>query len=126
MITNLTLAQIFGVNAVQNLESITIQKSDLPKLNGDNPESFLVALLLNVHSVFEGVITDEFDNAITTELGQVLTYNNRNKYLKLNNFLWKIQLVNLREQNEIRHTFVFEIYTPDPDNYGQPINLNLL
>lgn len=126
MITNLAFPDVFGVNATQNLETITINKSDLPGLNSVNPESLLAALLLKIQAVFEGMITDELNNVITTETGEPITYNHQNRYLKLNNFLWRVQLVKLREQNEVRHVFVFEIYTPDVDNYGQPINLGLL
>lgn len=126
MITNLDFYQVFGINATQDLNTLTIKKSDLPGLSSVNPESLFVALLLKVQAVFGGTITDELNNTITTEVGQNLTYDNTNQYLKLNCFLWKIQLITLRDTPVIRHDFVLEIYTPDPENYGQSINLNLL
>ncbi|BAZ02252.1 hypothetical protein NIES37_62640 [Tolypothrix tenuis PCC 7101] len=73
-----TLQQLFGDGATQNIDTITIKKSDLPGLlaaSNNTAESLLVAILLKVLDTFAGKLTDENGNPITDENGVPITFN---------------------------------------------------
>jgi hypothetical protein len=103
----LTLQQTFGVNVSQDASNLYINKLDFPKLanNFENRgESLLVAILLNLHSNFEGNVLDENNSAVTDELNRPITFSNLNLYELLNAFYWKRQFV----KGKIIDTFVVE------------------
>lgn len=103
----LTLQQTFGVNVSQDTTNLYINKLDLPKLanNFENRgESLLVAILLNLHSSFEGSVSDENNNVLTDELNRPITFSNLNLYELLNVFYWKRQFLG----GKVIDTFVIE------------------
>jgi hypothetical protein len=92
----LTLQQTFGVNVSQDATNLYISKLDFPKLAnnfGNRGESLLVAILLNLHSNFEGSVSDENNSAITDELNRPITFSNLDLYELLNVFYWKRQFL---------------------------------
>lgn len=113
---NLTLQQIFGTNAAQTATTLTIQKADFPTLTAaaDNrAEQLLVALLLQAHQHFEGMLTDELGRTITDELGRAITYDNRGLYEKLNIWHWKRQFIDQSQLNTfIADVFIFPATEP--------------
>lgn len=103
----LTLKQTFGVNAIQDATNLYINKLDLPELaanSGNRGESLLVAILLNLHSNFEGSVSDENNSDVTDELNRPITFSNLNLYELLNIFYWKRQFLG----GKIIDTFVVE------------------
>lgn len=122
---NLTLQQIFGENATQDATALVIQKADLSGLSAttnNRGEQLLVALLLQSHQHFEGVLTDEQGRAITDEQGRAIVYNNRNLYQKLNFYFWKRQFNN---QYQI-DTFIVDIFVTPPTEPQTPLAANSL
>ena len=79
----LTLEQIFGVGAVQDANTITIQKTGLTHLvsSVENSGSSIFAAIVNTAWMyFEGVVTDENFQAVTDETGQSIFYDNHLYY----------------------------------------------
>ncbi|MBD2210190.1 hypothetical protein H6G27_09900 [Nostoc linckia FACHB-104] len=73
-----TLQQLVGANSTQNIDTITIKKSDLPGIlaaSNNTAESLLVAILLKVLDTLLGKLTDENGNPITDENNQPITFN---------------------------------------------------
>jgi hypothetical protein len=59
---HLSFTDIFGANATQDTNNITIQKSDFPELTAtvdNNGEQVLAVILLKLRNYFEGQIVDE-------------------------------------------------------------------
>ncbi|MBD2438260.1 hypothetical protein [Nostoc sp. FACHB-110] len=114
---NLTLQQLFGVNASQDNQTLTIRKSDLPLLtpsNSNTAESLLTAILIKALSNFQGFIEDENGNAITNEIDNPIEFNNQN-YYSLNLFRWRDNLINRANLLFVRHTIVIEVFSPNED-----------
>lgn len=104
---NLTLQQIFGANAHQDINYLVVIKNDFLSLTStptNKAESLLVAIVLNLHSNFEGVVLDENNLPVTDELDNNITFSNLNLYELLNVFHWKRQFL----QTMIVDTFVVE------------------
>ena len=92
----LSIQQVFGINAEQDASSLTLYKENFYNLTAsfDNKaESLLIAILLNLHSNFEGNILDENNSAVTDEFNKPITFSNLNLYELLNVFYWKRQLL---------------------------------
>jgi len=75
-----TLVELFGVNAVQTDETLTITKADLAGTGlipspTNSSESLLVALILNLAGQFTGSLATEGEDTITTEDGYSLDFN---------------------------------------------------
>lgn len=122
MISN-TLQQLFGANAVQDSQSLTIHKSDLPRLTpliNNTAESLLVALLLQAWNEFEGLLVDETGQAVVDETGNALGYDQRELYEKLHLFFWKRQFV----EGKILDTFVVNVFVAPPPDYSISLNVN--
>lgn len=101
----LTLQQTFGVNAYQDATNLYINKLNFPKLANNfsnRGESLLVAILLNLHSNFEGSVLDENSSAVTDEFNRPITFSNLNLYELLNVFYWQRQFA----RGKIIDTFV--------------------
>ena len=105
--SQLTVQQIFGVNAYQNAEFLVCNKSDFLNLTNtatNKAESLLAAIILKLHSNFEGSVFDENNSALTDELNRPITFSNFNLYELLNVFYWKKQLL----EGKIIDTFIIE------------------
>lgn len=92
----LSLQQLFGANAIQDSDRLVIDKGNLSQLTAsatNTAESLLVAILLNAHSNFEGMIEDEINRVVTDELDRKITFNNSKLYELLNIFHWKRQFL---------------------------------
>lgn len=103
----LSIQQVFGVNAKQDAISLTLYKEDFYNLTAsfsNKGESLLIAILLNLHSNFEGSVSDENNSAVTDELNRPITFSNLNLYELLNIFYWKRQFL----RGKIIDTFVVE------------------
>lgn len=105
---NLTLQQLFGVNATQNSQSLVIAKADLPLLTPssvNSAESLLAAILITALSTFEGVLTDENNNPVSDVTGEMINYDNKMLYI-LTLELWGVSILN----QKIIHEFVVNQY----------------
>jgi hypothetical protein len=110
---SLTLQQLFGVNAVQDSQTLTINKSDLkitPNLN-NTAESLLIAILLNAFRTFSGYLEDEFGQPITDENNQPIEFDNSDAYQALKIFRWENKPINRNNLIYLRYTIVIESYT---------------
>ncbi|MBH8561648.1 hypothetical protein I8748_05550 [Nostoc sp. CENA67] len=97
----LTLQQLFGVNAIQDSQTLVIQKSDLSVLTprSDNTaESLLTAILLKSLENFEGTLTDENNNLITDENNYPIEYSQDDYYELLKVFEWEEKYFKKRNQ----------------------------
>ncbi len=125
---NLTLAQVFGLNATQNSSQLVILKTDLPGLtpeSNNRAEQLLVALFLKLREQFEGNLTDPSGQAIVDNQDRVVTYNNSQLYEKMNIFYWKRQFITRRQHKYILDTFVIDAFFAPPPTFASPINLAL-
>ncbi|MFB2770363.1 hypothetical protein ACE1AT_13890 [Pelatocladus sp. BLCC-F211] len=87
----LTLQQLFGVNAIQDSQSLIIAKTDLPLLTpsvSNTAESLLTAILLKAFENFQGQLTDSQGNKIEDPQGTVIEYNNSALYQLLSIEPW--------------------------------------
>lgn len=111
----LTLVQLFGVNAFQDGQVLIINKSDLPGLTplaNNTAESLLVAIILKSLENFQGTIKDEYNNAITDEYNNVITYDNTNQFSAVDLFLWASYLESRVMLNVvICHQLIIHFYT---------------
>lgn len=122
---NLTLQQLFGQNATQTAETLTIQKADLQGLTAvanNRGEQLWIALLLQAHQHFEGVLTDEFDRVITDEHGKAISYDNRELYQKINIYFWKRQFANSYQLD----TFIVDVFVLPPTEPQTPLTADSL
>lgn len=87
----LLLGDIFGVNAVQDLSTITITKSDLPNLTpslSNRAEQLLTAICVQALSNFQGEIVTGDGESI--DVGDTrLSFDNSEAFELLKIFLWK-------------------------------------
>lgn len=117
---DLTLQQMFGANASQTSETITIDKSDLPALTAsinNRGEQLFTAMILQVHQQFEGKLTDEQGRAVTDERGRAITYDNQQLYQKLRLWFWNRHFVKA-EEFLIIDTFALEVFITPPTEPG--------
>ena len=120
MISN-TLQQLFGSNASQDSQSLTIHKSDLPKLTplaNNTAESLLVAILLQAWSEFDGLLVDEIGQAVVDETAEAIGYDQRELYEKVNVWFWKRQFVG----GSVLDTFVIDSFIKPPTAIGTPLS----
>jgi hypothetical protein len=123
MITNLSLQQLFGARAYQDSDRLVINKGDLSNLSANatnTAETLLVAILLNAHSNFEGILVDENFESIIDETGQSISYDHSQLYEKINLWFWKRQII----VGKILDTFVINCFISPPTTYGEPFNPN--
>lgn len=110
---DLTMQQLFGKNATQTTTNLIIQKADLSRLSAavDNrAEQLLVALLLQAHQHFEGVLTDERGKEIIDEQDRVVTHDNRDLYEELSIELWQRQFIKKNKLAYIVDSFVISYF----------------
>lgn len=122
---NLTLQQLFGVNATQDSQSIIIHKADLPKLTpsiDNRAEQLLAGILLRAWNEFEGLLVDERGNTIVDETSEAIGYDQREAYEKLNIWLWKRQFA----RGKVINTFVIDVFINPPPSYGTPLSASQL
>jgi hypothetical protein len=125
MTINLTLKQCFGSNVSQDIETLTIHKSDLPGLTeiaNNRTEQLLAALLLKVLEEFEGSLNDSQGQKITDSQLRTITYDNSPLYKRLKLFSWRTNFVTRNSQNYYQKTIVCQFFLlPDtelnPDNF---------
>lgn len=125
---NLTLQQLFGKSATQTDGTLTIHKADLPGLTvaaNNRGEQLLVALLLQAHQHFEGVLTDEQGRAIADQQGRKVTFDNSALYQKLTISFWKRQFL-AREQPLVSDTFLVNIFILPPTDPGVTLDPDTL
>lgn len=114
---NLTLQQLFGANAVQDSQTLTVRKSDLPGLTqsaNNHAESLLVGILLIAWRQFEAEIADEQGRFIADEQGRILSFDHHNLYEKIDLSFWKRQFV----RGKVRDTFVINLLVKPPTVYS--------
>lgn len=110
----LTLEQLFGVNAIQTSQSLTITKADLPFLtpsSNNTAESLLAAIVLKVLENFRFAITNENSQYITDENGQFIEFDNGDFIPSLYVFRWDSIIAQRDENYYIRDTIVIQDYT---------------
>jgi len=112
MITNLSLQQLFGDNAYQDIDHLVISKGDLYGLSAtsnNTAESLLVAIIVNACRQFEGTIEDENNQPITDENNVPITFNNSNLYDLLNILYWKKQYATDKGRPIVLSVFGIEV-----------------
>ncbi len=118
MTTNLlplTLAQLFGENASQDINQLVIHKADLPRLTvspTNRAEQLLVAILLKILENFEGNLKTETGENITDESGRIITYKNSELFKEMSLLEDQIYFVKKNELTKV-NTFIlhtFKIY----------------
>lgn len=88
----LSLAQLFGEGAVQNENTLVIQKSSLLRLTplaNNTAESLITALLITALQNFQGILTDENNQPITDENNQPFTFDNSEIFELIKIIGWK-------------------------------------
>lgn len=116
MTTNLSsfsLAQLFGEGAYQDASVLVIQKSSLrlTASTTNTAESLLVAILINCLQNFQGIITDENNQAITDENNQPIAFNNLEAFELLRIFQWNAFQIARNNQKYIRNQVIVEVYS---------------
>lgn len=109
----LTLAQLFGVNAVQDDQYLIINKNDLPLLTPDtnnSAESLLVAVTLKALANIQGFLETENGEILTDENDNPLTFNNQD-YYSLNLFRWQDAIIKINDYLIVRNTIFLESFT---------------
>lgn len=113
IINSLSLAQLFGKDAFQDENVLTIKKSSLPRLS-PNPintaESLLVGILLKSSENFQGIITNENNQPITDQNNQPITFDNSDAYELLKVITWKPYQVNRDSQPHIINQIIIVTY----------------
>lgn len=120
-----TLEQLFGINAVQNSQALTIYKDDLPDLTpmiNNHAEALLAGLLLQASGVFEGTIVDKDGTIVIDPSGEKLTYDFRTLYEKLNVWFWKKQIVNQKRLD----SFIVNVFLAYPSVANSELDLGQL
>lgn len=115
----LSIESLFGKDASQNIDSIIIKKNNLPGLTSspsNTAESILVALILKIIENFEGNLTDNQGFSLTDNLGNKVTFSNRELYELLEGFFWKRDFTRRNDSLFSRISFVIMSYTPDDGN----------
>lgn len=123
MTTNLSLQQLFGANVYQDIDRLVINKGDLSNLSAsasNTAESLLLAILLNAHNNFEGILVDENFESIIDETGQLISYDHSQLYKKVNLWFWRRQFI----ADKILDSFVIDCFISPPTIYGAPFNPN--
>ncbi len=106
----LTLQQLFGVNAFQDGQVLQIKKSDLPLLTpsvNNSSESLLVAILLKVLENFSNEILDS-NNQPILDSDNKLILRSGELFDDLNVFRWQDVLIKRGEILFVRKTIVVE------------------
>lgn len=111
----LTLQELFGVNAVQNADELIIKKSDLSAVGltataNNSAEQLLVAILLKALSNFQGYLTDESENLLSDENGNIIGYDNRELYELLEMFRWDAYVKEREQKVYLTETIVIHFY----------------
>lgn len=111
----LTLAQLFGVNAVQIADELIIKKSDLSAVGlsgtaNNRAEQLVVAILLQALSAFQGYLTDENGNILTDENNAPIGYDNRQLYELLEMFRWDAYAKKRNSSVYLTETIILESY----------------
>jgi hypothetical protein len=115
--TQITLADLFGEGVAQDINTLTILKSDLYGLtptSDDSAESLLAAILLRASILFSAYFSDEDGNPIITENNELIGYENSSLYELINVFIWDGKYLtsddkNLTEVNTIVTTTLTDI-----------------
>jgi hypothetical protein len=114
----LTLEQLFGVNAVQDSQLFSINKADLPLLTpsaNNTAESLLAALLLKAFENFQGQLTDPNANKITDPQGNSITYDNSKLYDLLLIEPWDSFLKERNNSLYVTDTLIIHQFSPYAD-----------
>ncbi|MEH2151543.1 hypothetical protein [Nostoc sp.] len=89
--TQITLADLFGEGVTQDVDTLTILKSDLFGLTPtayNSAESLLTAIFLRASTLFSAYLSDENGNPIITETSKLIGYENSSIYEFLSVFIW--------------------------------------
>lgn len=111
---SLSLSNIFGAGAFQDADILVIQKASLSKLtatDNNTTESLLAAILITASSNFKGVITDENNQAITTETGEVIAFDNSEAFELIKIIEWQAFGFNRKGQPFINNQIILEEYS---------------
>lgn len=111
----LTLAQCFGANATQDINTLVIHKSDLPGLNAvsnNNAESLVVGLLLKWLENFEGTITTQ-DGKLTAG-NTPITFNQGDIATSFNMEYWRVIFRSKLAVKYRIYQMVFHLYESYP------------
>ncbi len=115
--TNLTLQQLFGVNATQDSQTLLIKKSDLlltPQIN-NTAGSLLIAILLKALENFQGLIEDENGQPIADENNRPIEFDNTEAFEFLKVFRWDTTFADRSSIPFIRDTIVIERFILNED-----------
>lgn len=114
----LTLEQLFGVNAAQDSQLVSINKADLPLLTpsaNNTAESLLAASLLKAFENFQGQLTDPNGNKITDPQGNSITYNNSKLYDLLLIEPWELFIKERDNSLYVTHTLIIHQFSENAD-----------
>ncbi|HYX19068.1 MAG TPA: hypothetical protein VE944_32900 [Nostoc sp.] len=113
---SLTLEQVFGGGASQNANNLIIQKSSLlrltPQIN-NTPESLLAAILITAIANFQGIITDENNQAIIDENNQAIEFDNSEMFELLKIIDWEPFQSTRDGQKYINNQIIIFSYAPN-------------
>ncbi|MEH1849284.1 MAG: hypothetical protein V7L25_31020 [Nostoc sp.] len=93
---HLTLAQVFGVGASQDVNALVISKASLLGLSAsanNTAESLLAAILITALQCFQGDINDENGNALTDENSETITFDNSEVFEEVGLIQWETFLI---------------------------------
>jgi hypothetical protein len=124
---DIKLEQAFGAGATQDITKITIQKNSLPKLTPDvnnTAQQMVVALLLQLHQHFEGILVDENGFFITDEVNNFIVYDNSSFYKKLSCNFQKRLYFEVKGRNYVLYSFIINIFIPSTTTFKSILKLN--
>ncbi len=109
----LSLQQIFGDNAYQNVDFLVCSKDDffnLTSVTSNRAESLLVAMLIKAFNNYRSQLTDSEGNIISDSINNRVTYNYISEFTDLK--YWKRQYFKGNNQPYLVDIFVLEVYKP--------------
>ena len=108
---NLTLQQLFGFNAYQNVDSLVINKEDfgMPISINSTAESLFVAILLNAYASCEGYLTDTNNSKVNDANNNFVNYKSKISE-DIDFTYWKRQYFKDNNQSYIADTFLIQQY----------------
>lgn len=108
----LSLKQLFGDNAYQDIDRLVINKGDLFNLFGSSTntaESLLLAIVLKAYINYEGYLTNSNNIKIVDANKTTVDYR-INNYVLTDLFYWKRQYIIQPTYRKIEDVFVITVY----------------
>jgi hypothetical protein len=109
----LTLQQLFGANASQNSQYLTISKIDLVDLTAktnNRGEQLLVAILVNALASISGTLANELSIDLADEKNSPLSFDNSLLFTELSIFTWDVKIIDRNQSTYRQNTIVIYQY----------------